>query len=61
MVPLGQSRSLQSALDRAGVPNQLFIVPGAGHDGPMFASPAVRKEVTAFLKQTLASSVPERR
>jgi len=48
-VPLDQSRDLEAALDKAGVRNELFVVPGAGHDGPAFASPQVQKKVLSFL------------
>jgi acetyl esterase/lipase len=33
IVPFSQARRLHAALDKAGVPNQLIPVPGAGHDG----------------------------
>jgi acetyl esterase/lipase len=54
-VPLDQSRSLKSALDTLKVRNQLIIVPGAGHDGPLFASPELQKPVLEFLGATPAS------
>ena len=48
-VPLAQSERLHEALDKAGVKNQLIIVPDAGHDGPMFSTPDIAKKVVIFL------------
>lgn len=33
IVPFSQAKQLHAALDKAGVPNQLIVVPGGGHDG----------------------------
>jgi triacylglycerol lipase len=32
LVPVSQSQELAAALTAAGVPNQLDVIPGAGHD-----------------------------
>ena len=32
LVPVSQSEELAAALTRAGVPNRLVVIPGAGHD-----------------------------
>ena len=32
LVPVSQSQELAAALTEAGVPNQLVVIPGAGHD-----------------------------
>jgi len=49
LVPIAQSQRLHAALDRAGVKNQLIIVPGAGHDGPMFSTPEIQPVIIHFL------------
>ena len=49
LVPAAQSGRLHEALDRAGVKNQLIIVPDAGHDGPLFSTPEIAKKVVFFL------------
>ena len=54
-VPTDQSRRLHAALDQAGVKNQLFVVNGAGHDGPFFATPDVEKQVLEFLNGIFAN------
>ena len=48
-VPAAQSERLHESLDKAGVKNQLIIVPDAGHDGPMFSTPDIAKKVVFFL------------
>ena len=49
LVPVAQSERLHAALDQAGVKNQLILVPEAGHDGPMFSTPAIAAKVVHFL------------
>ncbi|HEV2694965.1 MAG TPA: alpha/beta hydrolase [Verrucomicrobiae bacterium] len=51
LVPVAQSRGLAAALDKAGVRNRLLVVPDAGHDGPMFATPEVEAAVVEFLRR----------
>ena len=54
LVPAVQSRRLQAALNAAGVTNQLVMVDNAGHDGPLFATPAMEARVVDFLNGILA-------
>lgn len=54
LVPQIQSERLHLALVHAGVKNQLVIVHGAGHDGPMFSRPAVAAVVVHFLNGLMA-------
>lgn len=49
VVPLAQSRKLEAALRAAGAPARLVVVPGAGHDGPDFETPPMRRLVLEFL------------
>jgi acetyl esterase/lipase len=51
LVPPAQSRRLHEALTKAGVRNQLVIVPPAGHDGPLFSSRFVDAKVIRFLNE----------
>jgi acetyl esterase/lipase len=50
LVPAAQSERLHAALDRAGVKNQLVVIDGAGHDGPLFSTPEEQLKVIHFLK-----------
>ncbi len=52
-VPIGQSQMLLEALKTAGIESRLEIVPGAGHGGPGFQTPAVRAMVSEFLDKHL--------
>ena len=52
-VPIEQSRKLHAALVKAGVPSEFHIVIGAGHGGPLFATPVVRSKVEEFFRKTL--------
>jgi acetyl esterase/lipase len=56
LVPSDQATRMSDALDRAGVPHELLIVPNAGHDerliGPV-VEPSLR-----FLQQQLGGSEP---
>lgn len=54
-VPYTQSVILQSWLNLAGVKNELIIVPGAPHYGPMFDADAIRTRVFYFLRTYLRS------
>jgi acetyl esterase/lipase len=56
LVPIAQSRRLQTALDRAGVKNQLIIVDNAGHDGPLFSTREMESRVIGFLNEAFAKS-----
>ncbi|HEY1023452.1 MAG TPA: alpha/beta hydrolase, partial [Flavisolibacter sp.] len=48
-----QSRLLSGWLNVNGVPNELVIVPGAPHYGPMFDAPEIRQRLFRFLKKYL--------
>jgi acetyl esterase/lipase len=51
LVPLGQSQSLASALDAAGVPHRLIVVPGARHGFDFqVGSLDLLPEILAFLE-----------
>ncbi|MEO6314087.1 MAG: alpha/beta hydrolase [Chitinophagaceae bacterium] len=49
-VPYTQSVLLQSWLKLAGVKNELIIVPGAPHYGPMFDDPTIRAKIFYYLR-----------
>jgi acetyl esterase/lipase len=51
LVPLDQAQRMAARLDAVGVPNQLLIVPNAGHDERIL--PAVGEPTTAFLRERL--------
>jgi len=53
LVPVAQSRRLQTALERAGVKNQFILVETAGHDGPQFSTPDIESKVTDFINAVL--------
>jgi acetyl esterase/lipase len=52
-VPNTLSRLLSGWLKVTGVANELIIVPGAPHYGPMFDSPEIRQRLFAFLRRNL--------
>lgn len=52
-VPFQQSVLLKSSLDLAGVKNELVIVKGAPHYGPMFDAEDIREKLFEFLKAQL--------
>lgn len=52
-VPFSQSQLLAEALIRAGVEVDFVPVPGAGHGGRQFGSPANRKLITEFFDRHL--------
>lgn len=52
-VPIEQSRKLNARLQEAGVATEFHIIKGAGHGGPLFATPEVRAKVEAFFRRTL--------
>jgi len=52
-VPLNQSELLHAALLKAGVPAELRVLEGAGHGGPPFQDPDMKKTVLAFLQKYL--------
>jgi len=54
LVPAAQSRRLHTALDRAGVKNELIMVDSAGHDGPLFSTPEIESKVVDFLNGVFA-------
>ena len=51
LVPADQSIRLEAALHQAGVNSQLIMISDAGHDGPLFSTPAIAAKVVAFLNQ----------
>ena len=52
-VPNTLSKLLHGWLNVYGVPNELLIVPGAPHYGPMFDEPWIRQRLFGFLKKYL--------
>ena len=54
-VPIEQSRKLNAKLQEAGVSSEFYCVKGAGHGGPLFATPEVRAKVEAFFRRTLTN------
>jgi dipeptidyl aminopeptidase/acylaminoacyl peptidase len=52
-VPLDQSRRLHERLEAAKVASIFHIVPGAGHGGKEFQTPAVREIIQKFFDNTL--------
>ncbi|MBL8825865.1 MAG: alpha/beta hydrolase fold domain-containing protein [Planctomycetaceae bacterium] len=52
-VPVEQSERLHSKLRAVGVPSTLQILPGAGHGGKEFQTPAVREQVRKFFAERL--------
>lgn len=57
IVPAQQSEVLDAALHKAGVESTLRIIPGAGHGGPAFATPANLSVMAQFLDQHLHSQI----
>jgi acetyl esterase/lipase len=53
LVPYAQSTEFAAALKRAGVEVVLQPVPGAGHGGPQFASPAANRLYKTFFDKHL--------
>ena len=51
-VPVGQSRELHTALQKAGVDSSLMIIPGAGH-GPEILTPETLRAVVTFFDEHL--------
>jgi dipeptidyl aminopeptidase/acylaminoacyl peptidase len=53
-VPVSQSEELAAALTRAGVPNRLVVIPGAGHDldFPIKTPRDLVFQILEFLKTT---------
>ena len=58
LVPLAQSERLHEALDSAGVKNELIVVHSAGHDGPLFSTPAIETKLVRFLNGILRHPKP---
>lgn len=54
LVPIAQSRLLESALRSAGVPVELIELAGARHGGPAFDAPAVQEKVVSFCRRCLS-------
>lgn len=57
-VPLDQSKRLAAAFAEVGVDHRFFIVKGAGHGGPEFASDESRSVVRKFFSRTLKGIGP---
>lgn len=53
LVPLQQSEELNAALQKAGVASTLQIVPGGGHGGRGFSTPANRELILDFFERYL--------
>jgi len=54
LVPAIQGQHLHQAMDALGLKNQFILVPGAGHDGPLFSTPEIQAQVVSFLAGVLA-------
>jgi acetyl esterase/lipase len=55
-VPFNQSELLNDALKKAGVPVTFQPIKGAGHGGPLFNTPEVRRQVGEFFDRALKRS-----
>jgi acetyl esterase/lipase len=53
LVPHAQSEELHGLLEKAGVPSQLIILPGAGHGGTQFTARKTIATVEEFFTSTL--------
>ena len=53
LVPLAQAERYKSALDEAGVVNELFLIRGHGHISGFFADGAAVEAALAFLDRHL--------
>ena len=58
LVPLRQSRLFYDALQHAGVPSELLVLPGAGHGGPQLLNDEQRKVVRDFMVEHLQLPMP---
>ncbi|WP_146394094.1 alpha/beta hydrolase fold domain-containing protein [Planctomycetes bacterium CA13] len=56
-VPPNQSEAMHKALQAANVPTTLHIIEGAGHGGPEFSKPDIRKKQTNFILSVLGEEV----
>lgn len=52
-VPVTQSQHLYAALVATGIDAELVVLPGAGHGGPEFKTPAVHDIIVRFFDRTL--------
>jgi acetyl esterase/lipase len=55
-MPIEQSRELEAAYAKLGLPVQLSVVPGSGHGGPAFTDAAHLQLIDAFLRERLLSA-----
>jgi dipeptidyl aminopeptidase/acylaminoacyl peptidase len=55
-VPSNQSEALHAAFKSAGVPSTIHIISGAGHGGPEFSKPKIRRMQREFLLQLLPNT-----
>jgi acetyl esterase/lipase len=53
LVPLAQSQMLYAALQKAGIPSELIIVPVSYHAGPGFWTEAMQGKMVSFLEKAL--------
>jgi acetyl esterase/lipase len=58
LVPIQQSELLHEALKKAGVESTFERLEGAGHGGPQFHTPEVRKTIAAFFDKHLKAGAP---
>lgn len=56
LVPVSQSEILEQALKQAGVEVTLVKIEGAGHGGPQFNTPEIRKTMADFFDKHLRAS-----
>ncbi len=55
LVPLAQGQEMFAALQKAGIPSELIVVPVNYHAGPGFWTETLREKMAAFLQQALGS------
>lgn len=53
VVPVAQSQMLNAALQKAGVPSELIVVPVTYHAGPAFWTQAMQDKMAVFLQKAL--------
>jgi dipeptidyl aminopeptidase/acylaminoacyl peptidase len=56
LVPYSQSELLVDALKKAGADVTLVPIEGAGHGGPAFSTPQVRRQIQEFFDKHLKSA-----
>ena len=53
VVPLAQSQLFYAALQKAGIPSELIVVPVSYHAGPAFWTEAMQDKMVSFLEKAL--------